>query len=119
MSFHSCYASENYKYIGGIIMTKPIEKKFAGKGWGTEVVPKELWIDPSKTYTCGGNPVHGLQIVLHNGNGDEVTFPVKGTIRYNGFPRKKKYTIWTLDGRADPTWGTGDDLVEVKTDGDS
>lgn len=94
-------------------MTKPIAKKFAGKGWGTEVVPKELWIDPSKTYTCGGNPVHHLRVELYNSLGNEITFPVKGTIRYVGFPRKKKNTSWTLDGRADPTWGTGDDLVEV------
>jgi hypothetical protein len=94
-------------------MPKPIKKKFPGKGWGTEVVPKELWIDPSKKYTAGGNPVYDLRIVLHNSNGDEVTFPVKGTIRLIKFPRKKKNQIWTLDGRADPTWGTGDDLVEV------
>ena len=75
-----------------------------GKSWGTDVIPKELWIDPTKSYTCGGNPVRDLRIVLHNGNGDEVTYPVKGTIRFVGFSRKKKNAIWSLDGRANVVW---------------
>jgi len=73
-----------------------------GKSWGTDVIPKELWIDPTKSYTCGGNPVENLQIVLHNGNGDEVTYPVKGTIRAKG--RRPHYAIWSLDGRANTVW---------------
>ncbi len=84
-----------------------------GKSWGTDVIPKELWIDPSKSYTAGGNPVYDLRVELYNGNGDEVTYPVKGTIRFVGFPRKKKNAIWSLDGRADVVWGKGDNLVEV------
>lgn len=86
-----------------------------GKSWGTDVIPEELWIDPAKSYTCGGNPVHNLRIELHNSNGDEVTYPVKGTIRYVGFPRKKKNTIWSLDGRANTVWDRPDDnLVLVE-----
>ena len=88
-----------------------------GKSWGTDVIPKELWIDPTKSYTCGGNPVHNLEIVLHNSLGNEVTYPVKGTIRYLGFPRKKKYTIWSLDGRANTVWDRPEDnLVLVENE---
>ena len=88
-----------------------------GKSWGTDVISKELWIDPDKSYTCGGNPVHNITIQLHNGLGDEITYPVKGTIRYVGFPRKKKYTMWSLDGRANVVWDRPEDnLVLVENE---
>ena len=60
----------------------------------------------------------GDRVVLHdfvprNRPGDVVTFPIKGTIHYKGRPRKKKYTIWTLEGRASTFKPTGDDIVDL------
>lgn len=83
------------------------------KNWGTKVIPKEQWIDPTKTYTCNGKRVIGLEIKHYNDVGDEVTYPVKGTIILREKPFKTKYTIWSLDGRADVVWGKGHNLVEV------
>ena len=47
----------------------------------------------------------GDAVTLHgrkerNSVGNKVTFPLKGTIRFAGFPRKKKFKIFTEDGRA-------------------
>lgn len=84
------------------------------KGWGTEVIPREKWIDPEKKYrTRSGKKVFGLKIVLHNSVGDEVTYPVKGSID-NGPRREPRYCIWSLDGRADVVWNDRhpDDLIE-------
>lgn len=84
-----------------------------GKSWGTDVIPKELWIDPDKSYTCGGHPVTNLQIVMHNSLGNEVTYPVKGTVRAKG--RRPRYAIWSLEGRANVVWDRPDDnLVLVE-----
>ena len=84
-----------------------------GKNWGTDVVPKEKWIDPKKQYvTKDGKRIEGLNIVLHNSCGDEVTFPVKGTVILREKPRKTKYTIWTLDGRHSVLESSNLDLVE-------
>jgi len=84
---------------------KPNEKidfsKFK-KSWGTDVIPKKFWLDPTKTYTTkNGCKVTNLQLVLKNSSGKEVTFPFKGTLH---IPREGKkdrisYEIWTLDGR--------------------
>ena len=84
-------------------MAKPIKKKAAPKGvsWGTTNVPKEKWIDITKTYkTRNGKEVEGLHIVMHNSCGDEVTYPVKGSVVVKKRPRKTEYHIWSLDGRA-------------------
>ncbi len=84
------------------------------RDWGSDVVPKEKWIDPNKKYTCNGRRVIGLEIRLHNSNGEEVTYPVKGTVVLREKPRKTEYRIWTLDGRSNVVWSdTEHDLVEV------
>lgn len=83
------------------------------KNWGTEVTPKDKHIDPAKKYTCGGKPVIGLEIVLHNSQGIEVTYPVKGSVVIKEKPLKLEYRIWSLDGRADVVWGKGENLEEV------
>ena len=85
-----------------------------GKDWGTDVVPEEKWIKTDKVYrTKSGKRVIDLEIVLKNSCGNEVTFPVKGSIVVREKPLKTKYTIWTLDGRH-TIWGASDfDLIEV------
>lgn len=59
-------------------------------------------IDPNKKYTCNGNPVENIRIVLHNSNGDEVTYPVKGSIVHTSKSGRKsyEYAIWSLDGKS-------------------
>jgi hypothetical protein len=83
--------------------------------WGTTVTPPEKRIDPSKTYrTRSGKRVLNLEIVLHNSVGNEVTFPVKGTIITCEKPLRTAYGIWTLDGRSSVLVDiTKLDLVEV------
>lgn len=85
------------------------------KNWGTKVIPKERWIDVNKSYICDGKRVIGLYIKLHNDVGDEVTYPVKGSIVVRENPIKLQYALWSLDGRADVVWGKGYNLVEVKS----
>jgi len=71
-----------------------------GVGWGTTNTPKEKWIDPSKTYrTRSGKRVEHLHIVMHNECGNEVTFPVKGTVVVREAPLRTEFHIWTLDGK--------------------
>jgi len=85
-----------------------------GVSWGTTNTPDANRIDPTKTYaTRTGKRVTGLSIVLHNACGNEVTFPVKGTIVIREFPLRTRNQIWTLDGRASVLSASGDDLVEV------
>ncbi len=79
--------------------------------WGSEFIPKDQWIDPTKEYTCGGHRVIGLHIKLHNSCAEEVTYPVKGSVVLREKPIKLDYRIWSLDGRADVCWGKGDNLV--------
>ncbi|MCK5307115.1 MAG: hypothetical protein KAJ73_00755 [Zetaproteobacteria bacterium] len=84
------------------------------KSWGSEVIPKDQWIDPAKEYTSRGCRVVGLEIVLHNSNGKEVTYPVKGTIIIREKPLKTEYAIWALDGRNNVAFGpNGNDLKEA------
>jgi hypothetical protein len=84
-----------------------------GKSWGADVVPKERWIDPKKTYkTRDGKRVIGLAIQLHNANGNEVTFPVKGSIVVRTKPFKTIYAVWTLDGRHSVLKESEHDLIE-------
>jgi len=84
------------------------------KRWGTAMVPPAERIDPAKRYTCGGRPVLGLAVELYNSYGEEVTFPVKGSVDM-GKGKKLQYRIWTLNGQS---WvGESNqftDLVEVK-----
>lgn len=86
---------------------KDLQSAPEGVSWGTTNTPKENWIDVTKTYkTRDGKTVENLQIVLHNSVGNEVTYPVKGTIVVRTKPRRKtEYALWSLDGRADVVWG--------------
>ena len=80
----------------------------SGKDWGSDVIPKEQWIDPSKQYrTREGKKVFGLRIKLHNSMGKEVTYPVKGSIAM-GKHRQPRYQIWSLDGKADIGFAQGE-----------
>lgn len=79
--------------------------KREGVNWGTAVIDKEDWIDPTRKYrTRRGHRVIDLQITLKSSTGQEVTFPVKGTvIVQEAAPGKRElttYMIWTLDGRS-------------------
>ena len=85
-----------------------------GKNWGSDVIPQEKWIDPSKTHTCGGKRVIGLKIELYNSAGQEVTYPVKGSVVVREKPLKLSFRIWSLDGREDVVWGIGEDLIPVE-----
>lgn len=60
----------------------------------------------------------GDRVVIHdfvprNSPGEIVTFPIKGTIHYKGRARKKKFQIWTLEGRANTFQPTGDDIIDL------
>ena len=96
---------------------KDLQSPPLGVGWGTTNIPKENWIDLDKTYTTReGKKVEGLQIVLHNSCGNEVTYPVKGTIVIKEKPKRKtEYRIWSLDGKADVVFRGKEqfDLIEV------
>ena len=73
------------------------------KNWGSDVIPKSFWVDISKNYkTMNGKKVILHNIVLENSVGNEVTYPVKGTVITKRAGRKdlEEYHIWTLDGRA-------------------
>ena len=87
--------------------------------WGTDNIPKNKWVDVEKKYkTRDGRDVINLQIVLHNSCGNEVTYPVKGSIIKRGTSARKKteYTVWSLDGRHNILEKNGKkDLVLDKT----
>jgi hypothetical protein len=79
-----------------------MEKIPAPKGvsWGTTNVPKDKWLDLSKMYkTASGKTVESLSCILYNSLGEEVAYPLKGTVVLCKHPRKTRYTSWTLDGR--------------------
>lgn len=86
------------------------------KNWGKDVVPKDQWIDPEKSYyTRDGHRVEYIQIVMENSVGAEVTYPVKGTVVLRDSPRKTEYHIWSLEGKRDIVWGNhshGDLVLE-------
>ena len=88
------------------------------KNWGSDVIPMSDWIDPKKEYkTRSGHRVVDIKIELYNSNGDEVTYPVKGSIVIRENPRKLKYSIWSLTGLTNVVWPdqfSQEDLIEVK-----
>ncbi len=96
---------------------KDLQSAPKGVGWGTTNIPKKKWIDVTKTYkTRDGKTVENLQIVLHNSCGNEVTYPIKGTVVLKEKPiRKTEYRIWSLDGKKNIVFTDWkyDDLVEV------
>jgi len=71
-------------------------------------------IDPLKTYTCNGKRVVGIRIMRHNSLGNEVTYPVKGTIILREKPLKTEYAVWSIYGEANVVWHTGHNLREVQ-----
>ena len=84
------------------------------KNWGIGIVPESQWIDLDEKYqTRSGQRVINLERKLYNGNGNEVTFPVKGSVVVREKPFKSEYQIWTIDGRADVLNKSDDDLVRA------
>jgi hypothetical protein len=70
--------------------------------------------DTTRSYTTrNGDRVILHEFVPQNSLGDTVTFPIIGTIRFKGYPRKKKMQIWTLEGRADIFKPSGDDIIDL------
>ena len=91
------------------------------KNWGTEVTPKSEWVDVvaaengTKTYrTRGGKRIIGLCMVLNNQQGQEVTFPIKGSVVLNENPKRTEYNVWTLAGKHGLFGDSKFDIVEVK-----
>lgn len=79
--------------------------KLKGLNWGTSVIDRADWIDPAKKYrTRSGYRVTDLQLALRASTGEEVTYPVKGTVIVEEAIRDKKALaanyVWTLDGRS-------------------
>jgi len=70
-------------------------------------------IDINKKYTCNGKRVINLKIELKNSIGEDVTYPVKGSIVVREKPFKLKYAIWSIDGKEDVVWNTGHNLIEA------
>lgn len=54
---------------------------------------------PKEMRTKGGLRVINLEYKPLNSVGNEVTFPIKGTIIIREKPRKTEYNIWRKDGR--------------------
>lgn len=71
--------------------------------------------DTSKTYrTRSGHRVVLHEVVPRNSCGALVTFPVKGTIVLSEKPRRTRFNIWTIDGRAEAVGESKFDIVEVE-----
>jgi len=83
------------------------------KSWGKEIIPKNEWIDQNKQYTSNGKRVINIKIELYNSCGNEVTYPVKGTIVVSEKPFKTKYAIWSLNGKANVMCNSVHDLTIV------
>jgi hypothetical protein len=85
--------------------TEKIDFSKSKKNWGTDVIPKEFWIDLSSheyQLRCGFKIVN-IDIVLYNSNNKEVTYPVKVSYIEEREEKKDKivYDIFSLDGRKD------------------
>lgn len=96
--------------------------KFTGidnkRNWGSDIIPKENWIDPKKTYiTRSGLRVIDIHIVMCNSTGREVTYPIKGTVVVRERPYKTEYHVWSLDGKSDVVWGNHSDRDLVEFNG--
>jgi len=95
--------------------TQSTELTGSEKGWGSRIIPVAQWIDPSKEYqTRSGRRVISLHISMYNSCGNEVTYPVKGSVVVREKPLRLRYSIWSLDGRENVVWPSeGDDLIPV------
>ena len=95
-------AIHNKKVCDSVSHTEAIDFSKTKKNWGSDVIPKEFWIDIEKNYkTKSGKIVILSKITLLSDNGKEYTYPVKGSI----YTKKRnkmvlEYSIWSLDGRA-------------------
>ena len=85
------------------------------RNWGSDIIPKEKWINPMKRYTCNGKEVVRLRIkLIPKGCTREVTYPVSGTVMIKD-ASKDSGSCWTLDGRFNINIDNNIyDLVEVK-----
>ena len=91
-----------------------MNKADKGLSWGVDNIKKEDWIDIKKKYkTRGGKEVELSGIVMVNGIGNEVTYPVKGLIILKQRPRKTENCIWSLDGKYNVINNGEKDLVKV------
>ncbi len=86
--------------------------------WGAAVIDPADRIDVTKPHrTRSGKRVIAMQLVLHGPEGQEYTYPVKGSIvereAGRGKREKLRFAIWSLDGRADVVFGNRreDDLI--------
>lgn len=93
----------------------PYYKDSYHRNWGSDVVPKEEWIDPHQNYTCDGCPVVNIEIKLLNSAGREITYPVVGHVRKVNSRGKLSLErrSWTLDGRASTYMDGAGNLVKV------
>ena len=92
---------------------EPVDFSKTKQSWGIDVIPEKFWIDISKTHrTRDGKRVINLQKILYNDYGDEVCYPIKGSIVMSEKPRKVVYTIWTLTGSFCNPDDSNLDLVE-------
>jgi len=90
----------NESYFDNLPKNEKIDFSKTKKNWGTDIIPKEFWIDKSKHYeTLNGLKVQIYDIVL--GTDKEYTFPVKGAYLKNRTGKKDTWinAVWTLDGR--------------------
>jgi hypothetical protein len=63
--------------------------------------------------TRNGKKIVGVQYKPFNSIGNRVTFPIKGTIILSEKPTKKRYQIWTIEGRNSITRETEWDIVDL------
>ena len=87
--------------------------------WGSDVIPKDQWIDHHKKYTCEGCEVQHLSINLRGlcDSDREVTYPVHGIIIRKMGKKDRTWVSksWTLNGKHSIVFEEHlYDLVEVK-----
>jgi len=88
--------THNQKIFDNTKSTEKIDFSKTKKNWGSDVIPKEFWIDLTKEYKT----IQGNKVILH-----EIkmkTFPIKGIIYKKRIGKKTLpiFMIWTLDGRS-------------------
>lgn len=86
--------------------------------WGSDYIPSEKWIDPTRTYrTRDGRTVMCVTVELANSSGRETTYCVKASVlrpsRPGKKPAKPDYFTYTLDGKKDLDHESAEDLFEV------
>jgi hypothetical protein len=75
---------------------------------------KAVGPDTTREYrTRAGDRVVLHDFVPHNSLGNIVTFPIKGTIIDKDHPRRKKFQIWTTEGRACVFKPSPEDIIDM------